>query len=494
MSVLNSLFIISGCLTAVYTPAGVAGFTALITLGSFLRFLAYFSLAGKDVSKSVFFLLPIVVLETAPSLFFLEMKTYGLALTGSYLIGCFATSMLVLILNKYFLIRGVPIWSYLSSTLAVLLDGRGEWLEKISEKLDEVAEIQIDILCFKDLGASRPKLAVIIPTFHPGPFRNFGSSQLIYEISDALKSEDVEAIFLKGLSNHERNIVSKEDCEKIIKGIVDALEDLRDNEYKSSVSSPMEIGSNDVSGLLISVGGSKLVFLTRHPKGMEDIPPSILERVNDDSLIPVDSHNSFSDDVKDLDDDALEEFIKVLEKASSHSPAEKSPLLLGYSRSFVGNFSREDGMGDLGASVLVLGHNDALTAIISLDGNNCLPEVRSAIIQELKSLKFAAIEVVTTDTHVVNGLRFGGRGYHPLGEVIPATLLAEKVLEAAEKAVKDIYPAEVARIKLRFKNVKVTSASFMEEVAAKAYRGLLLFPLFIAASIVFGLFWSLFLL
>lgn len=493
ITMLNSIFVITGYLMALFTPIGLVGFTVLTAIGSFMRTITYLSLSGKSILKSIPFLFSMMIFEAIPPILFLNNRIYGDALAGSYIIGCCTALMLILILDKLLWIKGISIWNYLSAVLAVLLDGRRDWLEKIAESFDEKTEIQVKILYFRDSGAIKPNLAVLIPTFHPGPFRNFGSSKLIYEIAEMLRSRGVDAIIFKGPSNHERNIITTEDCKKITYGIVKAVDELREDVYRSSTSYPKELVNGDAKGLLISVGGSKLIFLTRHPKGMEDIPPSILEKVGDDSLITIDAHNSFSDDVKDLDDKGIEEFLKVLERALTESLEENSPLLLGYSRSAIERFSREDGIGDLGISVLVLGHENVLTAIASLDGNNCLPEVRDAIVEELRSLGFKAVEVVTTDTHIVNGLKLGGRGYHPLGEIIPADLLAEKSLEIAKRALKNLHEVEVARISLRFDGVKVMSSNFLEEAAAKAYHGLILFLSFLAASVVLGAFWGIFL-
>ncbi|MDW8021171.1 MAG: DUF2070 family protein [Nitrososphaerota archaeon] len=494
ITILNSIFVAAGCLAALFKPIGVVGLAAIVTIGSFLRTLVYLSLSGKSLPKSMSFLFPMMILEAAPPVFLLNNKVYGVALAGGYVIGCCAALTLILILDKLIHINGISLWNYLSSILAVLLDEKGDWFEKIAEKLDGKAEIRVDMLCFRDLGGVKPGLVVLIPTFHPGPFRNFGSSKLLYEIAEKLGSEGVDVVFFKGPSNHEQNVITSEDCEKITRGIVGAVEESRESVYKSSASYPKEILNGDAKGLLMSIGGSKIIFLTRHPRGMEDIPPSILKEIGDESLIPVDAHNSFSEDVRDLDDRGVEEFLKILEKASMESLVENSPLLLGYSRSAVEGFSREDGVGDLGISVLVLGHKDALAAVVSLDGNNCLPEVRDAIFGELRSFGFKAVEVMTTDTHVVNGLKFGGRGYHPLGEVVPANLLAKKSFEAAKSALENTRPMEVTRIRLTFKDVRVMSSNFLEEGAVKAYRGLISFLSFLAASAALGYLWGFFLL
>jgi len=53
-------------------------------------------------------------------------------------------------------------------------------------------------------------------------------------------------------------------------------------------------------------------------------------------------------------------------------------------------------------------------------------------------------EVLTTDTHVVNGIVLTKRGYHPVGEVMDQEKLIDYIKQAAITALDDLEPAEVS--------------------------------------------------
>ncbi|RLG07426.1 MAG: hypothetical protein DRN59_01285 [Thaumarchaeota archaeon] len=473
LSIINAAFIILGSILSL-TPVGVMGFTILVSIGAFLRVTVYLTLSGKRILRATPLLLASMLLEAAP-LYILQQASYGSALAKSYLIGgCLAAAM-IFILKRLIDIRRLPALDYVSGILAYLLDDRRDWISEIAENLDDESDVQLDVLVFRERNGN-PEAAIIIPTFHPGPFKDFGSSGLQYRIYDELSRLGIETIFFKGLSNHENNLISEDDCRLIIRELKRLFADNSSNlSYYSHVGEPARLRDGRVKGLVLRLGEAKLVFLTTHPDGMEDIPRSIARDLADESIIAVDCHNSFSRLVKDLDEDSLESASRILKKAEMLDPDKSSPLILGYARSMLEGYSRVDGIGDLGISAITIMLESSPIAIISLDGNNCLPEVRQLIIEKVKSLGFGVVEVLTTDTHIVNGLRFGGMGYHPLGEVIPAEELAEKAVEAVRRAMESAKPMEVAWARLRFMGVKVKAPSFLGEAAKKARIGLLTF-------------------
>jgi len=483
ITIVNSWFLLFAILISL-TPAGAIGFTVIIAAATFLRTVIYLTFAGKRIPSAIPLLISGMILEAVPAAILLS-SSYGYGLLKAYIIGGGFAAILLLILERFILIKGVPALRYTSAILAVLLDGRTDWLKEIAEKLNDRTQVEINVITFRSKGREEPELAILVPTFHPGPFRNFGSSGLIYEIADELESLGIRAVFFKGLSNHETNVISPEDCRRILEGVKKAFsENVKALRYSSSMSKPVAINNGDMRGTTLALGEAKFVFLTRHPEGMEDIPPSVV-RVKDEKLIPVDCHNSFSDNVKDLDDESLRNISKLLEKAADLDFQRRFPIVVGYSRVNLNKYSLEDGIGKLGITALIFNPGKPI-ALIVLDGNNCLPAVRDEILRKMKAIGVETGEVLTTDTHIVNGLKFGGRGYHPLGEVIPAGELAEEARKAVEEALKSAKPMETAFMKLKFEDVKVTSSEFFEEAANQASKGLKLFLTLLAASLILG--------
>ena len=484
LAIINSCFLLLG-VAASLTPLKLSGFGLMAALGAFIRTIVYLTLAGRRAWKALPFLALIMLMESAPTCL-LQNPAYGVALLKSYFIAFALASFLSLLFRKLFLIQGVPALDYVSGVLAFLLDDRRDWITELASRLDDESSIQVDIIVFREKNG-RPEAAILIPTFHPGPFKDFGSSGLPYLISRELSSIGVKALFFKGFSNHHNNLISEEDCRLIAESIRNALSDnSRNLFYTSYAYAPISLRIDHVKGMLLGVGGAKLLFVTMHPRGMEDIPSALAERLQDSTLIPVDCHNSFSDMVKDLDGGSLNSISALLEKAERADLEKRLQLVFGYAQAKLEGYSREDGIGDLGISAAAFMLEGSPTAIISLDGNNCLPEVREKVVEKLRSIGFEEVEVLTTDTHIVNGLRFGGRGYHPLGEVISADVIAEKAFEVAERARRSAKPMEAAWIRLKFLNVKVMSSSFLEEAAARTGQGIISFFLFLLVAGVLG--------
>ena len=486
LSIINSGLIILGSLISL-TPLGLRGAMAIIAIGAFLRVSVSLTQSGRKALKAAPLIASVMLLEALPA-FWLLGGPFADLLAKPYLIGGLLAATLIIALERFVKIRGSPVLDYVSSFLAYLLDGRRDWMSELVANLDDESEVQVDVLLFRSRGG-KPELALIIPTFHPGPFKDFGSSGLPYRIHGELKKLGVETFFLKGFSNHENNLISEDDCEFIADELKRLLaENPNKLSYFPYCYTPIELESNGVKGILLGIGEAKLLLVTLHPRGMEDIPRWVAGSLVDGSIIAVDCHNSFSEQVRDLGEDTLRKISDLLREAESISLTDRSALMFGYSRVLLEGYSRLDGVGDLGISAMVFMLEDSPAAIISLDGNNCLPEVRDEIVRRVKALGFKVVEAATTDTHIVNGLKFGGMGYHPLGEVVPAEVIAEEAVKAVKLAMNAAKPMEVAWTRLRFMNVKIMSPSFLEEAAEKAHKSMLLFFALLFAAALLGAF------
>lgn len=381
-------------------------------------------------------------------------------------------------------IHGLKPLRLLSAMLAIFLDGRKDSLEELAEKLDNRSDIKVDCLIFREVEKKDVKIAFIIPGFHPGPFRDFGSSVLPYLIEGELSRKGIKTIIVRGLSDHSKNIISRRDCEFIAEEITRKILN-HDSNYSGIIGSTKILKHGSATALIIPIGDSTLILVTLHPKGMEDIPPDVMDGVDRDDVIIVDTHNSFSEYVKELDGDDFRDIKKVIALALRTTIQERSQLLVGYGESIIEDYGLEDGIGPLGVRILTFKNNDNLfTAFIVIDSNNAIPEVRDRINEEARKLGVDYCEVLTTDTHIVNGLKLGGRGYHPLGEAIPVEVISSSVTQAFKKALSNFQKMEVSRISMIFKNVKVMSNDFLVEAAEKSFKSLRLFFLTILFSLI----------
>lgn len=476
-----TMVFITFSLLLLLAPLGIFLSPIIMGLGIFIRTIVTLTLAEKDHRKIIPPLITMMLCELLPPVTLSQNHLLKSTLISSYSMGFLSALLLFLILSQSY-VRGISLMRYLTATLALILNGKRKSLEEVAESFDDESEIGVDLLIFKRRDSSRPELVVVIPGFHPGPFRDFGSSGLPYLIADELSKNGVDVIFFKGLSGHSNNIISMEDCRRIAEKIAEVVKDSWRLTFKSCVGLPIALHSGMAKASLITLGDSKLLFLTLHPNGMEDIPPSILNDIEDENLVVIDCHNSFSDNIKELEGTSILRLREIVEVASNMRQVSEEELNVGYSWIRPPPYTFEEGIGPLGISALTICSDKRLMIIIALDGNNALPVVREEIMKRLKELDFQTIEVLTTDTHIVNGLKLGGRGYHPLGEVISPKNLAEDAFKAASAALRNLKPMEVSRVKLTFDGVKVMSERFLSEAEKMTMKGLRLFILFAIAA------------
>jgi len=461
---------------------GLALISSFTALSALLRGLVVRVLTEDDLSHSLRYSITVSALLVAPtftpSLNNLLVPMLIGQITGNVLYIFYSSAI-----NYFFRIHGLKPIKLLSAMLAIFLDGKKDSLENLAEKLNTRSDITIDCLVFREVGRRNVEIAFIIPTFHPGPFRDFGSSILPYLIEKKLSSKGVKTVFVRGLSDHSKNIISRKDCEFIAEEISNRIINYNSN-YSRRIGLTKVLKYGSATASLIPVGDTTLIVLTLHPKGMEDIPPLLMDGIKRDDIIVVDAHNSFSEDVKELDGDGFRDIRNVLTIASETITERSSRILAGYSENMIEGYGLEDGIGPLGIRVLTFKNDNYFTALIVFDSNNAVPEIRERILKDAKDLGIDYCEVLTTDTHIVNGIKLGGRGYHPLGEVIPVEVVSSSVVQALKRAMLNLKEMEVSRVSTIFRNVKVMSNDFLAEAAGKTFKSLRLFYATILSTLI----------
>ncbi|MEM0451827.1 MAG: DUF2070 family protein [Nitrososphaerota archaeon] len=457
-------------LTLGYRKLGLAMLSSMISFGVLLRGLIVRTLAGDDVKSTITYTLSISFLEIFPFIYTVH-KDLGYAVIIGQVIGNVSHHIYSIFINSRLKIRGLKPIELLSAILMVFLEGRKEHLENLAEKLDTKAEIKIDVLMFNPMDKS-DKIALVVPTFHPGPFRDFGSTILPYIIEEKFSKIGVKTVFVRGLSDHSRNIISRMDCEYISDTLLRTFENY-DGRCSSMAGDFRIVKKDSVSAYLLPIGKTTIAILTLHPKGMEDIPPEVMEGIYREDLVVIDAHNSFSENVKELDGDKFKNIRELLYIISNTNVDRSSNIIkAGYGESRIEGYSIEDGVGPQGIRAILLDNGKEEFALIVIDSNNAIPIVRERILHEVGRLGVRYCEVVTTDTHIVNGVKLGGRGYHPIGELIPVEAIIPPVLRAVEQARRNLTRVEVSRITLTFNNVKVMAKDFLEEAEKKTFKAL----------------------
>jgi len=369
-------------------------------------------------------------------------------------------------------------------------------LESFLEKKSSMGEINITTLGFRRDGKLR--VIMVIPAFHPGPFKNVGSSALSFRIQETLEKETNAVVCVPhGTSGHELDVASQAECEKIIQT---TLRLSAFTNFAAYATKMVRAELNSAKATCQILGNCALLTLTYAPKGMEDVPREMgMEIVNQsrkaglDSAAVIDAHNSFKDDVPSLSTDDVTNLQKAAEHALSlalKEPREK--FSIGVAKIIPRGISIIQGMGPSGIVVLIVKVGIQVVAYVVIDGNNMVSGLREKILEGLKAIGINEGEVLTTDTHMVNGIILGGKGYHPIGEAIDHRKIVEHIKETANQALLDMKESEVSWNQGETRQVKVIGSKHLENISllidstVKLARktALVIFPIAVALSIM----------
>ncbi len=312
---------------------------------------------------------------------------------------------------------------------------QNEPLEKHLETMGGNADIEVTLLKFD---AAKPKAAIIVPQVHPGPFKNIGSSLLPSLIKREVEKEFGSDVCVPlGILGHELDLASQAQNYKIIAQVIASAK----FEAQDALASPfVRVKEGDATASCQIFGETAFLSFSLAPKTTEDLPQELGRIVSEEgkkqglvNAIVVNCHNSLTNiiDTQEHIDELQRAASKCLQKAVAlpvHS------LHVGSATIFPAEFNLKAGMGAGGITAIVVQVENQKTAYIVIDGNNMIPNLREKILASLSELGFDASEVFTTDTHSVNALVTGRRGYHPVGEVMDHNLLIRYIGETAKKA------------------------------------------------------------
>ncbi len=364
-----------------------------------------------------------------------------------------AFSGLLTILSAEILLRALDIHGERSQGLKTMKLFRGfiaDWLEGISEPLEDILEsmsktanVSARLLNFKKKDQSQGLIVVV--DAHPGPFKNVGSSNLPFEIQDALGQKTGSTVIVPhGSSGHERDLASREYCQKLIDDIILSM----DSSWSFDSASQMtRCDSGGARASCQMFGDVAFLTLTLAPDSMEDIPfeigIEIIDRakaIGAKDAVVIDAHNSIEDvsDFSALEPSQLEGLKIAAESAVKTALAKKRGVFeFGINRIVPEELGPKEGLGPGGIAVAVVQTQGQRAAYIVFDGNNVITGFREDVRKTLGSL-VDDCEVLTTDTHAVNALSTTQRGYHPVGEVGDKDILLAHVKACTLKAISQL--------------------------------------------------------
>ena len=467
------IFIIMGVAAAI--PFGLRWWVRLCLLGFaavvILRLIVFDSTSSKSYGRRLIASLLQPFACAIPFLVFWAAIPYSLT---AYMLLYFVFSLGVSIAASHFLLStlnrvgqqtlGVPSMSLLKAFLLNWIMDLNAPLEELLENLGEEQNVEVSLMKF---GSSKPKAVMVIPSVHPGPFKNVGSSALPSMLKSALQKKlNCVVCVPHGLFGHELDLASQAQNQKLINCILEST----DFEAAEAKATPFVTFSNEAATACCQIFG-KFVFVsfTLAPKTTEDLPQDLGLYVREEAEKRgltcsgvVNAHNSI-DGVANMQE-SLDELkavaVACLEKAVLQ---ERVPFQVGAATVIPEEFTIGEGMGPGGITTIVVKVGKQKTAYIVIDGNNMVSGLREKVLLALHSLGIGDGEVFTTDTHAVSAVILSQRGYNAVGEAIDHERLIAYVKEATAAAMSNLESVKAASCcNITVPNVKVIGKKRLE--------------------------------
>jgi putative membrane protein len=358
---------------------------------------------------------------------------------------------------------GVPSLRLFKAFLLDWVVGVNVPFEDFLEKLGEKRDVEVSLIKFD---SSKPKAVIAVPSIHPGPFKNVGSSLLPFMLKNTLERKlNCVACVPHGLFGHEFDLASQPQNLKIIDQVVE----LADVESAEARATPFVKVSNGLATACCQIfGNCAFLSFTLAPKTTEDLPQELgffvrkeAERHGLDCCVVVNAHNSI-DGTLDTQE-ALEALKMVAAKCLENAVSTgKLPFEIGAATVTPREYNLKDGMGPGGITVVIVEVGKQKTAYVVIDGNNMVAGLREKILSALGTMGIDAGEVFTTDTHSVNAVVLNQRGYHPLGEVINHENFINHIKEATLAAMSNLEHVKVGYRTMTVSNVTVIGEKLLE--------------------------------
>ncbi|UCE95666.1 MAG: DUF2070 family protein [Candidatus Bathyarchaeota archaeon] len=396
----------------------------------------------------------------------------------------FPLSIPIAILTVFVFIQSVDkvgMEAFQTPTVKILKAFLANWMEDLVAPVENLFEsfgkrrtIDFSLLAFK--AENKIKSLTVVSSFHPGPFKNVGSSLLPFMLQRSLEKKlNCVVAVPHGLYGHEFDLFSQNENQKVLTSVLESTEF---TQFSPKATRLVRTQKGVASGSCQIFGDCAVFTLTLAPETTEDFPQEIgdmiLKKASQLGLkhvIIINAHNSINDpfDTDKAVDPLKEVALEAMHRTSKFRP---SPFKIGISKALPKEFSLEDGMGPGGISVLTIKVGNQTCAYITIDGNNMVSGLREKILGALKEVGVDEGEVLTTDTHAVNAVVLTDRGYHPLGEAISHEKLTDYIKCLTMKAIDNMMPASVAWFAGQVPDVGVIGESQIRELSNLADKAL----------------------
>ncbi|WP_455645835.1 DUF2070 family protein [Methanosphaera sp.] len=336
---------------------------------------------------------------------------------------------------------GVGGLELLSFFVAQISDG-SQGLEQIFSEIGEEIDTSVSLISFKT--EKGIKANYISPGVHPGPVGSIGGSNLPTIVANQL---DDFSIIAHGAATHDFNPVTEKEVDKITEAINSIIPNLK---YSDKASKFQRIESQDAKIGVQQFNDGLILLTTFAPNPGDDIDYGIglalsyqaKAQTGVKDVVFVDCHNCLEGNYDRLlaGQNRVTQLEKAIEQINPNP--EMYPIKMGYAYNPLDEIPVKDGIGESGVKLMLTEIDTQKMLYIVFDGNNMKKGFREQIIEtvQAKYPEIDMIEVMTTDTHLVNTISGGGLTVGSKHQ----ELLIDEILELIPEAINDLEYVEVA--------------------------------------------------
>ncbi len=158
----------------------------------------------------------------------------------------------------------------------------------------------------------------------------------------------------------------------------------------------------------------------------------------------VDAHNSLQK-VTVMGKEELNDLAESAKLAMKETKGTRlGTLSLGVGQKLPHDIPLRDGMGLGGIVVFWLKVSEESFVYVVFDSNNMAKGLREEVLAALKEMGAADGEIMTSDTHMVNGIVSARLGYYPLGAATDPRVVVDHVKRIADEAKRNMEPVEAS--------------------------------------------------
>ncbi len=337
---------------------------------------------------------------------------------------------------------GVSVLDFVGGFVGHVAEGSRE-LEAFFEDIGEEAVVPVTVLAFRRPDGTE-KAQFVLPMIHPGPMGEIGGGNLPRRIAE---HADGLAFPPHATAGHDFNLVTEREVETLI----DAADSARSAlEFTDTATPSVRVQSGDAKVLGQAFGDDLLLVATFAPEPADDVEYGVgLSATAEarsggfDEVLLADAHNCndglSGDDLGHVVPGSTRSFEMMQaagDAADRLADAEGGPVRLGVAWDET-DWGPEDGIGPLGIRVATLTVGDRTTGYVLVDGNNMEPGLRETVVEAVGD-RVDRMEVLTTDTHVVNTVE----SENQVGEGIDSGRLVALVSSLVDEALADREPVE----------------------------------------------------